>query len=93
MALLPSDRSKILLLKHSLVFAKMINPPSSGQSVGASSSAMTMSLCKAADLRMKHLEQLRYLQQLMEDNLISESELKKMNKIRHFAKNYMNNVL
>ena len=63
------------------VFAKMINPPSSGQSVGASSSAMTMSPCKAADLRMKHLEQLRCLQQLMEDNIISESEFKEQKEI------------
>ena len=33
-----------------------------------------MSPLKAADLRMKHLEQLRYLQQLMEDGIISEGE-------------------
>ena len=29
---------------------------------------------KAADIRMKHLEQLRYLQRLMEDRIISEEE-------------------
>ena len=65
------------------VFAKMINPPSSGQSAGAPSSTMgmTMSPCKAADLRMKHLEQLRCLQQLMEDNIISESEFKEQKEI------------
>ena len=36
--------------------------------------SVSMSPLKAADLRMKHLEQLRYLQQLMEDNIISENE-------------------
>ena len=34
----------------------------------------TMSPLKAADLRMKHLEQLRFLQQLMEDGIITRDE-------------------
>jgi hypothetical protein len=38
------------------------------------STAVGMSPLKAADLRMKHLEQLRYLQQLMEDGIISKDE-------------------
>ena len=63
------------------VFAKMINTPSSSQSAGATSSTVGMSPCKAADLRMKHLEQLRYLQQLMEDSIISESEFKEQKEI------------
>ncbi len=33
-----------------------------------------MSPLKAADLRMKHLEQLRFLQQLMEDGIITRDE-------------------
>ena len=63
------------------VFAKMINTPSTSQSVAATSSTVGMSPCKAADLRMKHLEQLRCLQQLMEDNIISESEFKEQKEI------------
>lgn len=38
------------------------------------SSTIGLSPCKAADLRMKRLQQLRYIQQLMEDGIISESE-------------------
>ena len=54
-------------------FAKVFNSPSSAQPSGVTPT-VGLSPCKAADLRMKHLEQLRYLQQLMEDNIISESE-------------------
>ena len=50
------------------------NTPSSDQPPRSTSSAVGLSPCKVADLRMKHLEQLRYLQQLMEDRIISESE-------------------
>ena len=39
-----------------------------------SGSSVGMSPLKVADLRMKHLEQLRYLQQLMEDGIISKDE-------------------
>ena len=63
------------------VFAKMITTPSSAQPAGATSSTVGLSPCKAADLRMKHLEQLRCLQQLMEDNIISESEFKEQKEI------------
>ena len=55
-------------------FAKVFSTPSSLQVSSANTSTLGLSPCKAADLRMKHLEQLRYLQQLMEDNIISESE-------------------
>ena len=39
-----------------------------------SGSSVGMSPLKAADVRMKHLEHLRYLQQLMEDGIISKDE-------------------
>ena len=42
------------------------------------SSPIGVSPLKAADLRMKHLEQLRYLQQLMEDGIISKDEQKEI---------------
>ena len=63
------------------VFAKMINTPSTSHSAAASSSTVGMSPCKAADFRIKHLEQLRCLQQLMEDNIIPESEFKEQKEI------------
>lgn len=40
-----------------------------------------ISPCKAAELRMKHLEQLRYIQQLMEDQILSESEFMEQKEI------------
>jgi len=46
----------------------------SSSPVRSSQSTSTLSPCKAAELRMKHLEQLKYLQQLMEDGVLSESE-------------------
>ena len=47
------------------------SPASRKESVPPTS---TMSPLKAADLRMKHLEQLRFLQQLMEDGIITRDE-------------------
>lgn len=49
-------------------------PPTPSTSVG-------MSPLKAADLRMKHLEQLRFLQQLMEDGIISKDEFTEQKEI------------
>ena len=61
-----------------LAFAKVITPPPSVSSrelpSSSNSTSINLSPCKAADLRMKHLEQLRYIQQLMEDRIISQSE-------------------
>ena len=56
------------------VIAKAITAPPSGAQPPGATPSVGLSPCKAADLRMKHFEQLRYLQQLMEDNIISESE-------------------
>lgn len=64
-------------------FAKVFKQQSSthdtrGNSV---SSAVRLSPCKAADLQMKHLEQLRYIQQVMEDGIISEIEFTEQKQI------------
>ena len=39
-----------------------------------STTVVGISPCKAAELRMKNLEQLQYIQQLMEDHILSENE-------------------
>ena len=49
--------------------------------VESSQPSVGMSPLKAAGLSMKHLEQLRYLQQLMEDGVISEEEFIEQKKI------------
>ena len=53
------------------------SPACQKESVPPTPSSVGMSPLKAADLRMKHLEQLRYLQELMEDGIISNLLSKK----------------
>ena len=65
-----------------LPYAKVIapspsiyNPISSTSSLSpTTSTSLGLLPCKAADLWMNHLEQLRYIWQLMEDRIISESK-------------------
>ena len=57
---------------HSTATASISNTPAS--SVGISPG-------KTADIRMKNLQQLRFLQQLMEDRIISEEFLEQKNNI------------
>ena len=71
-------KTRFTFRSAALAFAKVITPQPSvfsrELSSSLSSTSISLSPCKAADLRMKHLEQLRCIQQLMEDRIISESE-------------------
>lgn len=53
-------------------FAKVFASP--GRSNQSPKASVGMSPSKVADVRMKHLEQLRYIQNLMEDQVLSENE-------------------
>ena len=55
--------------------------PAIQKSVPPTPTPVGMSPLKAADLRMKHLEQLRFLQQLMEDGIISKDEFAEQKEI------------
>ena len=68
-------------------FAKVFNtspsesPRACVESPRSSTSNVGISPSKSADIRMKHLEQLRYMQQLMEDRVLSESEFAEQKEI------------
>ena len=50
------------------------SPQSSSNQGPASAPVLGLSPGKSVDLRMKNLQQLRYIQQLLEDNILSENE-------------------
>lgn len=56
-------------------------PASSSSPVATSLGGVGISPGKAADLRMKNLQQLRYIQQLYEENILSEKELREQKAI------------
>ena len=60
------------------VLAKAINPSASGSQEASSSianqSSVAISPGKSVDLHMKNLQQLRFIQQLFDDNILSEEE-------------------
>lgn len=55
-------------------FAKALSPPPAQCPQGPSSTSQTQSPNKTVDVRMKNLEQLRYLQQLKGEGILSEEE-------------------
>ena len=60
------------------VLAKAINPSKSGAQEDSGSQANQSSIAispgKSVDLRMKNLQQLRFIQQLFDDNILSQDE-------------------
>ena len=60
------------------VLAKAINPSTSGAQEDsgsqASQSSIAISPGKSVDLRLKNLQQLRFIQQLFDDNILSQDE-------------------
>ena len=57
------------------VFAKAISPSTAAADATSDSSRpLAKSPGKTADVRMKNLQQLRYIQQLFEDNILTEAE-------------------
>ena len=61
-----------------LILAKAINPSKSGAQEDSGSqtnqSSIAISPGKSVDLRMKNLQQLRFIQQLFDDNILSQDE-------------------
>ena len=57
------------------------SPDNNADAHPISSSMAGVSPAKAAELRMKNFEQLRYLKELFDDNIISENELVEQKKI------------
>ena len=55
-------------------FAKALSPPPSQSSASSLPQSTTQSPSKTVDVRMKNLEQLRYLQQLKEEGILTEDE-------------------
>ncbi len=54
--------------------SKALSPPSPKKCLSVTGSPIGISPGKSVDLRMKNLQQLRYLQQLLQDNVLSEQE-------------------
>jgi len=72
----PQESMSTALIGAATAFAKVLSPspPSCGTPEKVSHSSIKISPGKTADIRMKNLEQLRYLQQLMEDGILSQKE-------------------
>ena len=79
--ILPKRKESITdaLTAAATAVAKAFSPPSTSQVASASSqmpctSTVGMSPGKSIELRMKNLQQLRYVQELYEENILSEPE-------------------
>uniref|UniRef100_A0A1X7VTE4 SHOCT domain-containing protein n=1 Tax=Amphimedon queenslandica TaxID=400682 RepID=A0A1X7VTE4_AMPQE len=70
------DTMSDALTNAAVAFANAFNTSTSGKS-SCTSTSSTLSPSKSTELRMKNYEQLRYLQNLYDDGILTESEYTK----------------